>query len=65
MAEKDGNQEANAESLCRCPFCTCCFCSEEDLKRHMERYGRLKDRHADEFRRVHGRLEHGSFGGSE
>ena len=63
--EEKTNPEGNINNLCKCPHCACCFCTEADLKRHMESYGTTKTEHAAEFQRVHGRLEHGSFGGPE
>ena len=64
MGEKP-TEEYNVNTLCRCPHCACCFCTEADLKRHMETYGESKNEHLGEFQRVHGRLEHGSIGGPE
>jgi hypothetical protein len=64
MEEKNSHED-NLNNLCKCPFCPCCFCSEADLQRHMESYGTSKSEHAETFRKVHGRLEHGSLGGSE
>ncbi len=63
--EQKENQQSNVIDLHRCPCCPCCFCNETDLKRHMEVYGTSRFEHAEEFRRVHGRLEHGSIGGPE
>ncbi|MCW4009432.1 MAG: hypothetical protein NWF05_02275 [Candidatus Bathyarchaeota archaeon] len=63
--EKKDSREVNENNLCQCPYCACCFCTEADLKRHMDTYGATKAEHNAQFRRVHGRLEHGSFGGSE
>jgi hypothetical protein len=57
--EENGTQESNSNSLCKCPHCACCFCNEEDLKRHIEVYGNIQTKHSEEFRRTHGRLEHG------
>ncbi|HTY75118.1 MAG TPA: hypothetical protein VMD05_06090 [Candidatus Nanoarchaeia archaeon] len=59
------SQEASANTLCKCPHCTCCFCNEEDLKKHLEAFGTSPTGHQQEFQKVHGRLEHGSFGGPE
>lgn len=61
--EKISNKDG--DNLLKCPNCQCCFCSAEDLKRHIARYGSSKNEHAEEFRKVHERLEHGSFSGPE
>jgi hypothetical protein len=62
---EDGNsKEGNFDNLFRCPHCSCCFCNEVDLKHHIKVYGDSQTKHSEEFRRTHGRLEHG-FGGSE
>ncbi|MCJ7793468.1 hypothetical protein MUP42_00895 [Candidatus Bathyarchaeota archaeon] len=63
--EAKNNQEGNVNNLHKCPFCPCCFCNEADLKKHLSSYGTSKDEHFEEFRKAHGRLEHGSFGGPE
>jgi hypothetical protein len=63
--EENPAQEANNNNLHQCPHCACCFCTEADLKRHMDVYGNLKAAHSAEFQKVHGRLEHGSFNGPE
>jgi uncharacterized C2H2 Zn-finger protein len=64
MGEKPA-EEININNLHRCPHCACCFCTQTDLKRHMDAYGETKAEHTAEFLRVHGRLEHGSLGGPE
>ncbi|MCW4005870.1 MAG: hypothetical protein NWF04_04645 [Candidatus Bathyarchaeota archaeon] len=57
----DERKEAVVD-ICRCPHCACCFCSEADLKRHLDALGESKAKHVDAFRGVHRRLEHGAFG---
>jgi hypothetical protein len=64
VEEKD-NEQFSGTGLCKCPYCACCFCNDTDLKRHLDIYGTSKLEHAEEFRRIHGRLEHGSFSGPE
>jgi hypothetical protein len=64
MEPKQDPQE-NTDNFCKCPHCACCFCTEADLKKHLEVLGEEKTVHAGEFQRIHGRLEHGSFGGPE
>ena len=44
--------------LSKCTHCPCCFCNDNDLKRHIDEYGHSKIEHAEEFRRVHNRIEH-------
>ncbi|MFB3889412.1 MAG: hypothetical protein ACE14S_07965 [Candidatus Bathyarchaeia archaeon] len=60
MPEEPKPSEGNVNNLCRCPFCGCCFCNAADLQRHMETYGASRGEHAEAFRRIHGRLEHGA-----
>ncbi len=62
---EDDIQLYRSNGLYKCPFCPCCFCSEADLKRHVTIYGSSRLEHSEEFRKVHGRLEHGSFSGPE
>ncbi len=63
--EKEKTCINEGDNLLKCPHCQCCFCSQEDLKRHIARYGSSKNEHAEEFRKVHERLEHGSLSGPE
>ncbi len=67
MEDKDSQtiQNVSASGLYMCPHCACCFCSEADLKEHMKHFGDFGALHKQEFQKVHGRLEHGSFGGPE
>ena len=58
-------QEGNNTDLVKCPFCSCYFCNDEDLQRHMKSFGTSKAEHFEAFRKTHGRLEHGSFNSSE
>lgn len=64
MEEKTSPEEIS-NSLNKCPYCACCFCTDADLKRHIDIYGTLKTEHASKFQKEHGRLEHGSFNGPE
>lgn len=63
--EEKRREEGNMNTLCRCPHCACCFCTEADLEKHVKTYGNSKGEHSAEFQRTHGRLEHGSFNGPE
>ena len=46
--------------LCKCPFCSCVFCTKADLERHLAAFGNSMEEHGEAYRRVHGRMEHGS-----
>lgn len=63
MEEKNG-QETEENNLYKCPHCTCCFCTDADLKSHMSKYGTLKSEHSAQFQKIHVRLERGSFNSS-
>jgi hypothetical protein len=52
-------------SFCKCPFCPCCFLTREDLERHMAAFGNNREEHSEDYRRIHGRVEHGSGSGPE
>ena len=55
--EEHRESEAN---LCKCPFCSCVFCTKADLERHLAAFGNRLEEHAEAYRRIHGRMEHGS-----
>ena len=59
------SQDAPVNGFSKCPYCACCFCNEADLKKHIDTFGASPAAHQQEFQRVHGRLEHGSFNGPE
>jgi hypothetical protein len=40
-----------------CRFCSCRFCSEEDLKKHMERFGSDPHEHLRSWQELHRRTE--------
>lgn len=63
MEDKTSPEDNN--DLYKCPHCACCFCSEADLQRHIDAYGDSKAEHIGEFKKVHGRLEHGSYNEQE
>jgi len=44
-----------------CPFCSCVFCSECDLERHLEVFGRNEAKHKRKLKRVHFEVENGLF----
>jgi uncharacterized C2H2 Zn-finger protein len=53
MAENGNN------NLYRCPHCACIFFSQADLDSHMEAFGEQKGAHDYQYKKTHGRLEHG------
>jgi hypothetical protein len=59
ITEEREAKEANVDFY-RCPFCTCCFLSIQDLERHMAAFGNIKEQHEEACRRTHGRAEYGS-----
>jgi hypothetical protein len=63
--DEEPDSVTNVNNLYKCPHCNCCFCSDVDLQKHIKSYGNSKAEHIEEFRKVHGRLEHGSFNGPE
>lgn len=42
----------------KCPNCDCIFCTEHDLKKHLESFPIDKNEHANHFRQIHSRIEH-------
>jgi len=44
-----------------CPFCSCVFCSELDLERHLEVFGRNEAEHLRRMKRVHCEVESGVY----
>jgi hypothetical protein len=72
MEEKEKDTETpnlekskiNAD-FCRCPFCPCCFFTKSDMDKHISAFGSSKEEHFENYRRAHGRIEHGSANGPE
>jgi hypothetical protein len=64
ITEEREAKEANADFR-RCPFCPCCFFTIQDLERHMAAFGKNREEHSEDYRRTHGRVEHGWANGSE
>jgi Zn-finger nucleic acid-binding protein len=52
-------QQKNNNHYYKCPHCTCIFFSETDLQKHLTRFGSNREQHEYEYKKVHGRLEHG------
>jgi hypothetical protein len=53
MAEENVNQHF------KCPHCPCIFMSKADLEKHTKCFGTDKAFHESEYRKTHGRIEHG------
>jgi hypothetical protein len=64
ITEEREAKEANAD-FCRCPFCPCCFFTIQDLERHIATFGKNREEHPENYRRTHGRVEHGWASGPE
>jgi len=52
-------EETNSNNYYKCPHCTCVFCTQKDLQKHMATFGGSKEYHNDKQRNAHGKLEHG------
>ncbi len=57
-------QQKNNNHYLKCPYCACLFFTQADLQKHMTTFGNIKEMHADNYRKTHGRLEHG-YGNNE
>ena len=53
MEQKNNNQHL------KCPHCACIFFTQADLQTHMARFGASKGEHEYQYKKTHGRLEHG------
>jgi Zn-finger nucleic acid-binding protein len=53
MTQKNNNQNH------KCPYCPCIFLTETDLEKHMSVFGKQKEQHEYEYKKTHGRMEHG------
>jgi SET domain-containing protein len=60
LTENEDNVTLNKHF--KCPYCACIFLTEIDLKKHLGCMGDHKEEHLDNYRRTHGRIEHGSYG---
>jgi uncharacterized C2H2 Zn-finger protein len=49
----------NDNQYLKCPYCACIFFTQADLDAHMARFGNSKGQHDYEYKKTHGRLEHG------
>jgi hypothetical protein len=51
--------EENLNRHYKCPHCPCIFLTAADLEKHAKCFGSDKVAHEGEYRRTHGRIEHG------
>ncbi len=52
-------QETNSNKHYKCPHCPCIFSTQVDLKKHLLVFSDNKGQHEYNYKKVHGRLEHG------
>jgi hypothetical protein len=52
-------QQTNPNKHYKCPHCACIFLNQADLEKHMSVFGSSKEQHESNYRRTHGRMEHG------
>ena len=52
-------QTKNNNQHLKCPHCACIFFTQADLQTHMTRFGTSKAQHDYDYKKTHGRLEHG------
>ncbi|MGE5556518.1 MAG: hypothetical protein ACM3UY_09745 [Methanocella sp.] len=57
-------QQNGSNPYLKCPHCACIFFSQADLQKHMAAFGQNKEQHIANYRKIHGRLEHG-YGSDE
>jgi hypothetical protein len=58
FTEENAAKESDVDFF-RCPFCACCFMSIQDLGMHMATFGRSKEAHSENLKRIHGKVEYG------
>jgi Zn-finger nucleic acid-binding protein len=51
--------QKNNNVLHKCPHCACIFLTEGDLQKHLAAFGDQKAQHEYEYKKIHGKLEHG------
>jgi hypothetical protein len=54
----------NNNQCIKCPYCPSLFLNQADLQTHIKRFGNNPAQHLDEYKKTHGRIEHG-YGGDE
>ncbi len=52
-------QQANGNKHIKCPHCACIFFTQADLQTHLNHFSNQKAEHDYQYRKIHGRLEHG------
>ncbi len=52
-------QETNSNKLYKCPHCACIFLTHADLQKHLLAFSDNKGQHEYNYKKTHGRLEHG------
>jgi len=52
-------EQKNRNHYHKCPYCACLFFSEVDLQKHMAAFGKWKEQHDYQYKKTHGRMEHG------
>ncbi|MGD6934955.1 MAG: hypothetical protein ACQCN5_12190 [Candidatus Bathyarchaeia archaeon] len=54
----------NNQPYLKCPHCACIFFTQADLDAHLKRFGNNTAQHVEDYKKTHGRVEHG-YGGEE
>jgi uncharacterized C2H2 Zn-finger protein len=52
-------EEHNDNHTYKCPHCAYIFLTQADLQKHISCFGDAKSEHEYQYRKVHGRIEHG------
>lgn len=52
-------EQKNQNHTYKCPHCACLFFTEADLKKHTATFGANKEQHDYQYKKTHGRMEHG------
>ncbi|MCL5876203.1 MAG: hypothetical protein M1540_00105 [Candidatus Bathyarchaeota archaeon] len=52
-------EQKNQNHYFKCPHCACLFFSQADLKKHTDTFGTNKEQHDYQYKKTHGRMEHG------
>ncbi len=51
--------QTNNNHYLKCPHCAAIFFTQADLQIHLTRFGTNKAQHEYDYKKTHGRLEHG------
>jgi Zn-finger nucleic acid-binding protein len=49
----------NSNHHYKCPHCACIFLTQTDLEKHMDAFSEQKEQHEYNYKKTHGRMEHG------